>query len=224
MGAGEIKAGGAFVELGADMAQLVQALNKAGTKLKQYNQVAATWSNKAASHFKIAGGKIKRTFTAVFSYGTKALKVFFTPLKLVTSGVLALGRAAVGLASSLASIAWQNVKRGALAAAAGIGIAVKTFADFEKQLAMVSTMLSGEMRGGAGTVQLNKFKAQLRALSIEIGESTATLSKGLYDILSASIPAGDAMDVLRVSARAARRSQALCRILASCFAQLRRCR
>jgi len=202
MGAGEIKAGGAYVQLGADDARLVQALDAAGKKMKAYSQAAATWSNKAASHFAIAGGRIRSIATGAFSAASKAAGLFFAPLKLVTSGLVSLGRAAVSVASSIASIAWRNVKIGALAAAAAIGIAIKTFASFQTQLAMVSTMLGG----GAGEhgLQLDQFKADLKSLSIEMGESTATLAKGLYDILSASIPASEAMGVLTVAARAAR--------------------
>jgi TP901 family phage tail tape measure protein len=41
-------------------------------------------------------------------------------------------------------------------------------------------------------------------MSIQFGEGTGTLAKGLYDILSASIPAEKALYVLSVSAKAAR--------------------
>jgi len=83
---------------------------------------------------------------------------------------------------------------------AGVGAAasVKVWADFEKQLASVSTMLSGNTGP-----QMEKFKGQLRSMAVEFGESTASLSKGLYDVLSASVPVEHAMSVLRVSSKAA---------------------
>ena len=69
---------------------------------------------------------------------------------------------------------------------------------FEKQMANVSTMLTETtmpaMRG---------FEKGIKRLAVEFGQSTETLSKGLYDILSASIAAGNAMGVLEISSRAA---------------------
>ena len=76
---------------------------------------------------------------------------------------------------------------------------VRDFAAFERQMANVSTML---YRDGA-MKYLPAYKQQIRELAIEFGEGTETLSKGLYDILSASIDASKAMDVLTVSSRAA---------------------
>ncbi len=75
---------------------------------------------------------------------------------------------------------------------------VKEFAAFERQMANVSTMLNEQsMR------HLPQYSRQIRTLSISMGESTDTLSKGLYDILSASVPAANAMEVLEVASRAA---------------------
>lgn len=76
--------------------------------------------------------------------------------------------------------------------------AVREFAAFEQQLANVSTMLNEQtMRFLPG------YKTELSSLAIEFGQTTETLSKGLYDILSASIGAADAVDVLRVASKAA---------------------
>ena len=74
----------------------------------------------------------------------------------------------------------------------------KVFADFEQQLANVSTMLDEP------EAHMGRFRKGLREMSAGFGESTETLAKGLYDILSASIPAEKALDVLAVSARAAK--------------------
>lgn len=74
----------------------------------------------------------------------------------------------------------------------------RDFADFEMQMANVSTMLNDQsMR------YLPEYENRIRKLSISMGESTETLSKGLYDILSATIPPAEAMGVLETSARAA---------------------
>ncbi|MFH1604944.1 MAG: phage tail tape measure protein, partial [Pseudomonadota bacterium] len=48
-----------------------------------------------------------------------------------------------------------------------------------------------------------RFKTGLRDMSMRFGESTETLSKGLYDILSASVAPAKALSVLEVSSRAA---------------------
>jgi len=69
---------------------------------------------------------------------------------------------------------------------------------FESQLAEVSTMLDKTAMS-----ILPEYEKGLRRMSVEFGESTETLSKGLYDILSASIPPAKALNVLEVSAKAA---------------------
>ena len=69
---------------------------------------------------------------------------------------------------------------------------------FQKQLAIVSTMLSGPAKQ-----RLTEYSRALMDMAAQFGQSTATLSKGLYDILSASVDASKALEVLKVSARAA---------------------
>ncbi len=85
-----------------------------------------------------------------------------------------------------------------LALAGAFTAVVLAASKFEKQMASVSTMLTETtmpaMRG---------FEKGIKSLAVEFGQSTATLSKGLYDILSASISAGNAMGVLETSSRAA---------------------
>lgn len=77
--------------------------------------------------------------------------------------------------------------------------AIQSFVAFEKQLAMVSTMLD------EGTMKhMAEYKRGLEELSVSMGESTETLSKGLYDILSASVAPAKAMKVLAVAAKAAK--------------------
>ena len=73
----------------------------------------------------------------------------------------------------------------------------KVFADFEQQMAMVSTMVDDPKL-------MEGFSKGIKNMSVEFGESTATLAKGLYDILSASVPASQALNVLAVSAKAAK--------------------
>ena len=76
---------------------------------------------------------------------------------------------------------------------------VREAAAFEKQMANVSTMLSDQSMS-----LMPRYTERLRAMSKEFGEGTETLSKGLYDILSASVAPARALDVLAVSTRAAK--------------------
>jgi TP901 family phage tail tape measure protein len=74
----------------------------------------------------------------------------------------------------------------------------KAFASFQQQMAKVETMLDEP------TKHMGRFKKEIRSMSKEFGESTQFLAAGLYDILSASIPASKALDVLTVSTKAAK--------------------
>ena len=79
-----------------------------------------------------------------------------------------------------------------------IAAGTQVYADFEKQMANVSTMLSkpeAHMKG---------FTSGVRDMAVQFGESTEALSKGLYDILSASVAPSQAMEVLAVSTKAAK--------------------
>jgi len=82
--------------------------------------------------------------------------------------------------------------------AAPLAIGAKVFADFQQQMANVSTMLDEPAK------HMPEFTEALRRMSVEFGESTEALAGGLYDILSASIPAGKALAVLETATRAAK--------------------
>jgi len=77
-------------------------------------------------------------------------------------------------------------------------VSIKAAADFGAQLAQVSTMLDE-----TAMELMPQYSDQLREMSKRFGESTKTLSDGLYDILSASIEPTKALGVLDVAARAA---------------------
>ena len=76
--------------------------------------------------------------------------------------------------------------------------AIRESVIFEKQLAEISTMLDGP-----ATETMARYKDEIKIMAIEFGQSKETLSKGLYDILSSGIAAGDGLTVLRVAAKAA---------------------
>jgi len=84
------------------------------------------------------------------------------------------------------------------AMAAGLGVAIKKAGDFQEQMSFVATML-----GDQSEKYMPGFESALKRMSTTYGQSTATLSKGLYDILSASIPAEKAARFLEVSVRSA---------------------
>ena len=92
----------------------------------------------------------------------------------------------------------KAAKIGLLAISAAFIKGTVDAAKFEKSLANVATMLDKKT-----LPMMEDFEKALLAMSEEFGESTSTLAKGLFDILSASIPAAKALDVLEVSAMAA---------------------
>ena len=100
--------------------------------------------------------------------------------------------------SSVVGKMYRFAKKAMLVFAAAVTYSIVQAAKFEKQLANVSTMLDKTTMGMMG-----EYKRELISLSKQFGESTATLSGGLYDILSASVDASKAIDVLKVATRAA---------------------
>ena len=105
------------------------------------------------------------------------------------------GGAAGAVFKTMAKVA--AVAIGAMTAVIGKGI--HDAAEFEQALANVSTMV----RSNVGPT-MEGFRKELLRVSKEFGEGTDTLAKGLYDILSASIPAEKAMTVLEVATMAAK--------------------
>ncbi len=108
-------------------------------------------------------------------------------------------RASKGLGRSLgklAGIAAGFVGFRAIAAQT-VG-AIRESVMFQKQLAEISTMLDENIGP-----TMARFKTEIMALAAEFGQSKEVLTKGLYDILSAGIAAGDGITVLRVAAKAA---------------------
>jgi TP901 family phage tail tape measure protein len=86
----------------------------------------------------------------------------------------------------------------AIATGAVIKGSISVYADFEEQLAKVNTMLSdGESRFLPG------YKKAIKELAASSGQATETLSDGLYDILSASRGAEDAVAILSATTSAA---------------------
>jgi len=112
-------------------------------------------------------------------------------------GLKAAQRRLKGFSASVTAVGKRMMLMSGMMAMPFIG-GMKVYADFEQQMANVSTMLSEPERHMPG------FRDSIRDMSVEFGESTESLAKGLYDILSASVPAEKALDVLATSARAAK--------------------
>lgn len=121
----------------------------------------------------------------------------FTDLTELKKGLRKATRHLKAFGASVASVG-RDMLRTATMMATPLAIGAKVFADFEQQMASVSTMV---VDTGA---HMDRFREDVRRLSVEFGESTETLSKGLYDILSASVAPSKAISVLNASVKAAK--------------------
>ena len=83
---------------------------------------------------------------------------------------------------------------------AGVVIgSVASFVRLEEQIAFISTMLSGK-----ASQYIDKFEEGIKKMAVDFGESTASLSTGLFNILSATIQPSKALEVLRGATMAAK--------------------
>ena len=74
----------------------------------------------------------------------------------------------------------------------------KTFGKFSKEMAFVSTMIDDTEK------YMGKYTAGIRRMSVEFGEGTDTLARGLYDVLSAGFAADKALEMLHITAMSAK--------------------
>ena len=74
---------------------------------------------------------------------------------------------------------------------------VKQFADFEKQLARISTFLKNPQE------LMPKFKSEILKLSDEFGIAATEMANGLAEILSANIPASESFEFLKQAMKGA---------------------
>lgn len=113
---------------------------------------------------------------------------------ITTRALSTISHAIKSIMSTIANI----IKKAMLVATAAITGAVIAATKFESQLAKVATMLDSNTMPILG-----RYRRGLSQLAKQFGESTANLSKGLYDILSASFDAEKALDILTISSKAA---------------------
>lgn len=106
--------------------------------------------------------------------------------------------------AKLKALAATTAKASAALTATGAAIiaplagAYRSFARMQSNIAMVSTMLEEPQKHIPG------FSKKLDELRVKYGETGDALSKGLYDILSASIAPQKATEVLEVAVRSAK--------------------
>jgi hypothetical protein len=132
------------------------------------------------------GIRAGRAFVELFADDSKlvrGLRRAEKKLKAFGDGVRNLGLKMAGLGSAIA---------------APLVASGKAFGDFETQMKMVSTMLDEPEK------HMDAFSQGIRKLSVEFGESTDVLAKGLYDLLSASVNPAKALEVLAVASKAAK--------------------
>jgi len=125
---------------------------------------------------------ITKSFSAGLSVAGGALGTF-------VAGVQLVGRVLGGIVRRLKLIA--------LAASALFVMLIKQAADFEYQMAFVSTMIKDTGKW------IGNFTKEIKRLATKTGESLESISKSMYDILSARVPPEFAAKVLETTTKAA---------------------
>jgi TP901 family phage tail tape measure protein len=167
------KLGSAFIEVRLDNKKLNADLNKLKGRIGKIDKSY----NKAGKGAEIFGNKTKTSFKKALKESvslertTKRLAFLFT----------------VGLAYS----AVRGIK-------SFVSNSIGGFIDLEKQVAKVTTMISGNTEKMTNTI-----KTQLRSMAFSFAQTTKAVSESYYNILSSSFEVSEAMDVMRASALAA---------------------
>jgi hypothetical protein len=112
------------------------------------------------------------------------------------SGMASIKRFGRGVKYSLNAVG-LSFKRVAMIGVGSFAAMIKHGNAFRASMAEVKTML------GDDKTMLPELTNQVRALSAEFGLAKDTLAGGLYNALSAGVPAGNAIDFLRVASKAA---------------------
>jgi len=123
MGAGDIRAGGAFVEISAQDARFVQALQRSQARLKQWvREAEAQTPMTKGTEKQLLGGEGKGFLTG----GFRGTELFNTGLRFATA--IMATRAAMGdikIASALVRGDWEGMRKAAEALPFGLGEIVK---------------------------------------------------------------------------------------------------
>jgi len=167
--------GKAFVEIFAKTDKLKAGLKDVkNTTIKVFRDVNGNLKGVQTNTIK-TGLSFKKIGLAAQKAGLKIKSTFDqVNLKITRSGLLGLTAALTGIGFAVKNIVGKSV-------------------DFETQLAKVGSLL------GEDKTALKGFAVELDKMSKEFGQSTETLSDGLFDIISATVPAEKAMKVLKES-------------------------
>jgi|GEM_PF-4756215 len=113
----------------------------------------------------------------------------------MTQGLHKAGAKLKAFGRMVDTVAMGMMKAGALMAIP-TAVAGKTFMAFEKQMTQVATMLDDPK------AHMENFTDSIRRMSKEFGVGTDELADGLYRILSATVPAEDALTTLESAVKA----------------------
>lgn len=108
-----------------------------------------------------------------------------------TRGGLSKISKSLGDVGSRAKQIGHSFKYLSAAAAAGIAGSLKSFAELEQKMSNVATLISGD-----STKMIGDLTDGVRDLAVELGQSHNALADSMYDIVSAGIPAAEAVETL----------------------------
>lgn len=137
--------------------------------------------------------RLSLTGTQDFS---KNLRVVSKSMKAFGASLRNTGDAAVRFGANIGKIG--------AAVATGIGAAATRFGAFEKDFTAVVTLLDDSSFANLPLEEgINGLRDGVIALRSESGESFASLNAGLFNLISAGVPAAEALDALRTSTQLA---------------------
>ena len=127
------------------------------------------------------------------------LKQFQKGLRQVTSDTKKFGVSLKNVSDSAIKFG-QNLAKGAAIAGAAIAAVTARFAEFEAGFTNVVTLLDdSSFSTGTLTQGISDLEGGLISLRATSGQTFDTLNKGLFDIISAGVAAGDAIRVLTIA-------------------------
>lgn len=183
--AGELK--NLFVSLGVVLEDFDQKINQAKGSINNFAQ-EVTAQSKKVSQTTINIGSMAEQIGVGFKEGSK--------------GTAALNEALKNTGISVEQMAGKFQMAGAAVAAFVTG-STYLLSQFEANMRNVMTLIDPSLAEERVTAFYQSYQKGIRELAMEYGKSTQELSTGLYNILSASIEAGKAMQVLEVATKAA---------------------
>jgi len=183
--AGELK--NLFVSLGVVLEDFDQKIKQAKGSINGFVEEVAAQSKKV-NQTTINIGSMAEQIGMGFREGSK--------------GTVALNEALKNTGVSVEQMATKFQVAGAAVAAFVTG-STYLLSQFETNMRNVMTLIDPSLAEERVGAFYKAYQKGIRELALEYGKSTQELSTGLYNILSASIEAGKAMQVLEVATKAA---------------------